>query len=184
MECRGFARVDTVSASPKGERQGASVNIPARIYEAIGRPSLLTLYVDERGRLLLEPARKAEEPQVLSGKYAEVWLGKLRASKNLAEPALPSQVKEDLAARERVRVALAEAGLVEKGGKSETIMIAEAAEGERAYRLPLPLQQAVKEVLDALNVANEPKIRSNVKAVVIDVDGLKVRTYVITQPSP
>ena len=49
VERCGFARIEYVRAAPKGERQGASLNIPARLYAELGRPRVFMLYVDRWG---------------------------------------------------------------------------------------------------------------------------------------
>lgn len=176
----GFVRVDVVKASSKGKGQGANLNIPARIYESIGRPSTFALYLDERGRILLEPLRALEKPRVIVGSRADEIVGRRldpRLGAQTAKAVLPTRFKEMLRSLGATTVRVAVRSL-----QGDTLALVEAGEGGGLYRIPLPVEEALREALEALGVEGEPPtgIQELQDAIIlVEVDGLKARLYII-----
>ncbi len=173
-------RVDVVRASSKGRGQGANLNIPARIYEALGRPSVFALYLDGRGRILLEPLRILGEARPLPGEYAAALEKRLKAGAQEAVALLPTEFKERLRGLGAPAVRVALRRLLH----DETLALVEGGGGSEYYRLPLGMEEALGEVLEALGVEGEPpqRIPEGPDAVVlVEVDGLRARLY-FTRP--
>ena len=176
----GFVRVDVVKASSKGKGQGANLNIPARIYESIGRPSTFALYLDERGRILLEPLRTLEKPKVIVGSSAGEIVGQSLDPHRGAQAAkvVPlTRFKEMLRSLGATTVRVAVRNL-----HGDTLALVEAGKSAGLYRLPLGVEEALKEILEALGVEGEPptsrqKLQDAI--ILVEVDGLKARLYII-----
>ena len=171
----GFVRVEVVRASPKGRGQGANLNIPARVYEAMGRPTVLALYMDGRGRLLLVPLRSLEQPRLLRGGHARAALEALEGAGGAAEPVPPTRLKERLQghAAPTLRVYL------KPLGHGETLAALEHGGRREHYRVPQPLHEALEGVIEALGVEGDPPPLKGEEAVLVEVDGSKARLYII-----